>query len=265
MKIRLVSLGMLLISIAGLAGCGGDAARRVSGSSGMGHVRLLLTDAPSPYEAINLVVREVSIHRAGNDAGWEVIQSGTATYDLLQLRNGLFATLGVAPVPAGHYTQIRLKLDPGSNVVVGGITYPLFIPSGEQSGYKLVGEFDVPADDSVEVLLDLDGARSIHQTGNGRYMLRPTARIAIVEFTGSIAGAIAPAGASATVYALMAQDTVTNAVPAADGHFVLPALLPGIYSVAVHPDAGFRDTTLAGVTVRSGMTTSVGVIELTAQ
>jgi hypothetical protein len=230
----------------------------------MGQVRLMLTDAPGGFEAINLVVREVSIHRAGG-AGWEVIQSGTATYDLLQLRNGLFATLGVAPVPAGHYTQIRLKLDPGSNVVVDGVAHPLFIPSGEQSGYKLVGEFDVPADDSVEVIVDLDGARSIHETGNGRYMLRPTARIAVRDYTGSIDGAISPAGTAAIVYALMTPDTLTNAVPGANGHFVLPALVPGTYSVAVHPDSGYRDTTLTGVTVRSGATTPVGVIGLTPQ
>ncbi len=43
------------------------------------------------------------------------------------LRNGVFTTLALAHVPAEHYTQIRLKLGTGSNVMVGGVTYPLTV------------------------------------------------------------------------------------------------------------------------------------------
>src|SRR5262249_15373461 len=156
-------------------------------------------------------------HRGDDESGgWEIVKNDTATtYDLLQLRNGVFATLGIAPVPAGHYTQIRLKLDPGSNVVVGGTQFPLTVPSGLQSGYKLVGEFDVPANDSADVMLDFDAARSIHLTGNGRYMLRPTVRViaAPPAQTGAISGQISPAGTNAVVYALLPPDTVTSSMP----------------------------------------------------
>ena len=71
-------------------------------------------------------------------------------------------------MPAGHCTQIRLKLGAGSNVVVDGVTYPLTVPSGLQSGYKLVGEFDVPASGLVELALDLDAARSDDEAPRAR-------------------------------------------------------------------------------------------------
>jgi len=152
-------------------------------------------------------------------------------------------------------------------VVVDGTTYPLTVPSGMQSGYKLVGEFDVPDGGGVELTLDFDAARSIHRTGNGRYMLKPTVRVIVnhVDTTGDIIGHLLPEGVAATVYAISGPDTVQTAVAGADGRFDLAALLAGTYSVAVHPDTAYRDTTIEGVIVNAGATTDVGDVELTAK
>src|SRR5437867_1041099 len=118
------------------------------GRPGYGQVVLRMTDAPAALEAVNLVVKQVSIHRAGDEGeregedddslevevdddsldvdddsteahegGWEVLSEETRTFDLLQLRNGVLVTLATGTVPVGHYTQIRLKLGSGSNVV----------------------------------------------------------------------------------------------------------------------------------------------------
>ncbi|MEO7867441.1 MAG: DUF4382 domain-containing protein, partial [Candidatus Eisenbacteria bacterium] len=102
----------------------------------MGTMRVQMTDAPAVYQAVNLVIREVAVLREGSDStsGWQVIQPDSSSYDLLVLRNGVFTTIGSSLVPAGHYTQIRLKLSPGSTIVVDGVTYPLTVPSGLQSG-----------------------------------------------------------------------------------------------------------------------------------
>src|SRR5215510_6816201 len=129
MKTRSAALAIAVLCLIGALGCGKSTP---TSTSGMGWVHLSLSDASGPFDAVNLVVRQVSIHRGDDETGgWEVVKNDTAaTFDLLQLRNGVFATLGIAPVPAGHYTQIRLKLDPGSNVVVGGVPHPLTVPSG---------------------------------------------------------------------------------------------------------------------------------------
>ena len=139
----------------------------------------------------------------------------------------------------------------GANVVVNGTTYPLKVPSGMESGYKLIGSFDVPHGGAVELTLDFDAARSIVHTGNGKYMLKPTCRLIVntVQNTGAITGHLLPEGVAATVFAVADTDTVQTTSAGADGRFTLAQLLAGTYKVAIHPAATFRDTTLTGVNV----------------
>ena len=255
----LAALAMLVA----LAGC----SKQQSTAARLGHVSINLTDAPGDFEEVNLVVTGVSIHRGDEDSGgWETLKHDTTTYDLLQLRNGVFTQLGAGDVPAGHYTQVRLHIGEGSNVVVDGVVHPLTIPSGMQSGYKLVGEFDVPAGGGVELTLDFDAARSVLLTGNQQYKLKPTVRVIVnhVATTGAIIGHLLPEGVAASIYALAGTDTVQTTAAGSDGRFTLAALLPGSYSVAVHPTADYRDTTLTGVDVAAGATTDVGDVQLTA-
>jgi hypothetical protein len=243
----------------------------VSGTQGT--VRLQMTDAPGPYDAVNLVVNQVAIHRGlpdsleqggGSDStsGWEILSDQATTYDLMKLRNGVFATLAQAMVPAGHYTQIRLKLGAGSNVVVDGVPCPITVPSGMQSGYKLVGGFDVPANGLLDLGLDFDAARSIHQTGSGKYMLKPTCRVMPFSTAGAIAGRILPDSVLTSVYAIVGADTVASGLPGSGGIFRLTPLGAGIYTVALHPPAPYRDTLLAGIVVNPQQTTDLGDIQL---
>jgi hypothetical protein len=46
---------------------------------------------------------------------------------------------------------------------------------------KLNRQFDVPAGGATTILLDFDGDRSIHETGNGRYMMRPVIAVVSVQ------------------------------------------------------------------------------------
>ena len=261
MKKPLLAAALAGLALFALAGC----SKNPSTAAGLGRVTIHLTDAPGDFEQVNLVVNGVSIHR-GDDAegGWETLSDDTATFDLLELRNGVFTLLALGDVPAGHYDQIRLHLGAGSTVVVDGETHDLTVPSGMQSGYKLNGDFDVPDGGAVELTLDFDAARSIHQTGNGRYMLRPTVRVIVdaAASTGRIIGHLVPENVAATVFAITGSDTVQTSVPGSDGRFTLAALLAGTYSVAIHPDTGFADTTLTGVEVTAGETTDLGDIQL---
>ncbi|MHB8079940.1 MAG: DUF4382 domain-containing protein [Candidatus Krumholzibacteriia bacterium] len=148
-----------------------------STSPGGGTLQVSLADAPGDFDAVNIVVESVEVHRAGADSvsGWMTVDASPGTYDLLQLQNGVTAVLVDRALPAGDYTQMRLRLGAGSNVVVDGVTHPLVIPSGLQSGLKLNHPFTIENDAIYEVLLDFDALRSIHQTGmmGGQYLLRP--------------------------------------------------------------------------------------------
>jgi Domain of unknown function (DUF4382) len=250
----------------------------MSGTTGTMRVRM--TDKPGPdhVDAVNLVVTEVSVRAeesteaesdsdtvSVSEGGWQILSSTAKTYDLLELQNGVFTTIGEGTLPAGTYTQIRLKLGAGSTIVVDGTTYPLKVPSGMQSGLKLNGMFVVPAGGNTDVGLDFDASRSIHETGSGQWMLNPVVKVIAISMpsAGSIHGTVQPSGVATSIFAVQAPDTIGSASAAADGQFTFSVLPPGSYSLLFHPDSTYRDTTLTNVMVTAGATTEVDTVQLT--
>jgi len=251
--------GLVLTVVLAAGGCGTSTSTRPA----HGTLRVSLTDAPADYDSVILVIREVAVHLAGpDDGGWTSFVPGSPRYDLLRLRNGVFAELGTLLVQPGRYTQVRLLLDPGSYVVENGVRREIVIPSGLQTGLKLVGDFDVPAGMTVDLGIDFDAGRSFHETGSGKLMLKPVAKVHVIAHSGSIRGTVQPADPPSLVYALAGSDTAGTAVPGPDGGFVIAMLLPGSYTVAVDAPAAYRDTSLAGVGVTSGQVTDLGTIVL---
>jgi hypothetical protein len=224
----------------------------------MGQIQLHLTDAPAAFDAVNLVVEEVSANAGTGDTGWQVLSNQTTTIDLLALQNGVFTTLADARVPSGTYLQVRLKLGAGSNVVVNGVAYPLTIPSGMTSGLKLYGTFDVPADGLLSLQLDFDAARSIQQTGAGEFMLNPVVRMLPATEAGAITGIVLPAGSSAMVDVSQGGTSVASTWTGANGSFKVSVLPPGTYSVVINAVLGTQ--VFSNVVVTAGNTTSVGTV-----
>ena len=175
------------VAALGSYGCG-DSSTGPSGGSGTLNVRI--TDSPfSDAKAVVVKIKELSVHR--DDAPWETVAfpaaAPTWACDLKKLE-GPIDVLGGSVVPAGHYTQIRLVV--GTATIywenASGAATPcaadipapagtfsaLEIPSGE---VKLNRGFDLAADGTTTVTLDFDGDKSIqiHETGNGRFIMRP--------------------------------------------------------------------------------------------
>ncbi len=157
-----------------LSGCNG-----ISPTSGEGKIRIYLVDSPAVFEEVNIVVERVEVHQADADpeSGWAVVNNTAATYDLLELTDGASAVLGEAALSAGHYTQIRLFIGMGSNVLVGGQEKSLTIPSGVQTGVKLIHQFEILEGEMYELTLDFDAARSVVTAPPGQYLLTPVIRI----------------------------------------------------------------------------------------
>jgi hypothetical protein len=250
-----------LLSLAVLSGC----SKNLSPTTGTMNIQL--TDAPGDFQAVNLVVTQVAVQHADGNGGWEVLSSQTRAVDLLKLRNGVFTTLGLSMVPAGHYNQMRLMLGAGSNVVIDNTMHPLRIPSSLQSGLKLGGTFDVPSQGNCDLVLDFDVARSIVADGDGGFSLKPVIRCVITSLPdakpGAIHGAVAPSGVMASVFVLQNADTVASTMTASDGQFTVLLMPAGTYSLGVHPRAGYQDASVGNVVVSSGATTDVGTVSLT--
>ncbi len=129
-----------------------------------------------------MYIAEVKVKPSGSPV--ERFPSTLGLVDLLTLQNGVSELLGQDVVAAGSYQFIELLLDESQSYVVPidtGVPEDLKIPSEK---IKIKGAaFDVLADGSTVVTIDFDAEKSLKQTGNGRYQLKPF--VSIVEVSQS--------------------------------------------------------------------------------
>lgn len=203
-------LGIALVSCSGGgSGMVGNTGDTNSGNSGIGGgnigtLSLGLTDGPPPrdtYEAIYVTIKEIRVNH--EDKGWETLNGPDLnlpqTFNLLELVNGIIADLGAVELEAGHYNQMRLMLgtepvgeqhDYPNYLILKGDDeqIPLKVPSGYQTGIKLVKGFDIEHKGSTELVLDFDALKSIVKAGkSGKYLLKPTIKV-IESVTYSVEG-----------------------------------------------------------------------------
>ena len=275
---RFVSAAVVALVIAwaglGLSGCSDSSG---PSSDGVGTLQLLLVDAPAVegIEALTIVFSEVLIHQSAsapdNDAAWitlvdETTEEADRTFDLLELVNGVTAVLGEEELEAGHYTQLR-AIVASAEVTINGTTYPVFVPSGEQSGLKFVSGFWVHPDVITRLTLDFDASRSLIAVppGSDNYTLKPTARLVQTTLSGTISGVVSPAGPDRLVIAVADGDTITSTYADSEtGAYKLMALLAGTYDV--HFSApGFVTVIESEVAVVAGMDTGEVSVTLTLE
>jgi hypothetical protein len=193
---RRLTLALFAMTALGFTfSCGGEVGEPLR--SGQSRLAIELVDAPNTaVKEINVTIARVTAHSA--EKGWiDLRKDGKLTVDLLKLKEYALQ-LGIADLPAGKVTQIRLYLAEGStqNVVLpNGERIALKVPSGVQSGIKIHGPFGLASCNQTKVTLDFDGHKSIwvHPTGQGdEWVLRPvihakrvvTTRVPCVENTG---------------------------------------------------------------------------------
>ena len=253
-----------VLSIFVLIGCS-DQTTNVDPVDQNGRLKMYLIDSPAALDSVIICVTRVEVHKAGNDStsGWFVINDSTRYFDLLQLTNGASAILGDTSLTAGQYTQIRLFIGDGSYVIDQGIKHFLEVPSGSQSGLKLIHQFTIESNKLYELLLDFNVEKSIVITGNGQYKLKPTIKVTPVVISGSISGQVLPLDAQPTIWTVYGIDTITTYTDL-QGHFKLMGLLQGLYDVNIIPlnTMVYRDTVITGVQVIANQETDIGTVTL---
>lgn len=262
MKIALLST-LLILGLMFLSSCNRhDTTEPPASKSGTLIVKMV--DTPGDYHQVNIVVDSVQVHVSNSDTvtGWINLNRVQATYDLLTLVNGVDAVIGKAQLPVGNYSQIRLFIGNGSNVVVNDITYSLTIPSGSESGLKLNVHATIQADVIYTIILDFDANRSIIKTGNDDYKLKPVIRVITTGITGLIVGVVSPPIPHSEVWGFSINDTISTFTDTL-GRFKLIYLPPAIYSVKIVPgDILYQDTTLTNIEVLANQTTNLDTINL---
>lgn len=256
---------LIILSFLGLfiySGCSDESTNPVD--EGNGRMKIYLVDSPSSFDSVIICVTSVEVHKADGDStsGWLTINDSLRYFDLLLLRNGASAVLGDTSLAAGHYTQIRLIIGDGSYVVDGGIKHDLEIPSGSQTGIKLIHQFTIESGKVYELLLDFNVEKSIVITGTGQYQLKPTIRVIPVVISGSISGQVSPPDALPVIWTVKGTDTITTYADLL-GFFKLMALYEGSYNVNITPtNPIYADTVIAGVQVIANQDTDIGTIVL---
>ena len=204
-------LGIVLLVVALLpAGCGGG-----GGGSSKGTLQVALTDNANPeFSKVVVAVEEIRVVPPGaaqdsTTGKLPVVASfdKPLSINVLDLKYQQ-QLLGKNLVPAGDYHQLRLVVSPNTDptnpanyVVLASdpteTRIPLTLPSGQESGLKLVGHFSVTEGQSTAVVLDFDPGKAVVEAGgSGNWNFKPTGiRVVRVKDTqdtyGSLSGLVA--------------------------------------------------------------------------
>jgi Domain of unknown function (DUF4382) len=284
----------LATTLLGLAACGG-------GDSGTGMVKMSVADAPVDG-AQAVVVKFTGVELTGNSGSPVTITfAQPETIDLLTQSGTASAVLFNQPIPAGKYGQIRLMVmadgDPSNSYITlsDGTMHGLQIPSGAETGLKLVSGFTVSSSGVVDYTIDFDLRKAITcPTGQSPVCtLKPTERLVDNTTVGNIQGVVSntlvPNGCTPGVYLYSgtmstpedmnstapASDTnqpITSKVPVASSqppyYYQFTFLPPGTYTVAFtcqaaldNPDQADSAVTFSpvktAVSVTANMSTTV--------
>jgi hypothetical protein len=177
---------------AAISACGGSGS---SDSEATGTASFDVTDAPTAqFSEVIITFTGVSVKPANGEA-IDFTFDEAKTLDLLTLQGGESTPLlGDKEIPAGDYEWVRLTLDVDNSYVTeeDGSQKTLFIPSGAQTGLKLVSGFTIAQGGDHNFTVDFDVRKSIvnPQGGQADYYLKPALRLIDNLEVGSISGQV---------------------------------------------------------------------------
>lgn len=258
----IVVLVMILFAIASVfTGCSKD--------DPSARIIVTLTDSPGDFDAVNVDIEAIEVHRQmGNqESGWISLGNiNSGVYDLLELTNGTEVVLTDTEYPAGQISQMRLILGEHNTLETDGQTIDLTVPSGAESGLKLIVNENLIAGLTYTFKLDFDAARSVVKSGgSGSYNLKPVIRVITEATSGGIIGTVNPASENVAVYAMQGMDTLGTSYAIENvTEFLIGGLSEGTYDVIFDPGemSTLQSITSENVVVVVGIITEMDPVTL---
>jgi PKD repeat protein len=141
-------------------------------------VNLTVTDFnnSTAWDVTYTIIDAEEEENGDGNAGWFTIVNESQTFDLIALQD-VTDVLGEKTLAAGKYTQVRLTIEKAEITVNESgehVVHDLKIPSGN---IKLTKGFWIYENETTVLTLDFDIHESVHKTGSGKYMLKPTIKI----------------------------------------------------------------------------------------
>ncbi|MGB5335637.1 MAG: DUF4382 domain-containing protein [Woeseiaceae bacterium] len=168
-----------------LAGCGGSGSGSDTPGNGMGVFNLSVSDGGIVAAKVCIKFDGIQLKKADEDAPIDIVfgENESQIVNLLAQQGANSQPITSAQVPAGNYQWIRLMVDAskGNNagladadptdpacladdgsylITEGGMHYSLFIPSGDQSGLKLIKDITIPVNASGDYTAEWDLGKS---------------------------------------------------------------------------------------------------------
>jgi len=226
---------------------------------GTSRVTFKLTDAPGPYDEVNVEITGLQVIINDSIVDLEVEEG---VYNLLDFVNGQDTLIVEDEVPSGKLSQVRLILGDENTIKIGEETYECKTPSAQQSGLKLNVHADFLQGVAYEYTIDFDAARSIVETGNGKFILKPVLRVFTNSVSGAIKGVVRPIEAKPVVHAINeAKDTTSVLADPVTGNFMFMGMGAGTYKVSFIPLDPFKDSLLTGIQVKNGTITTLDTLK----
>jgi len=294
----LVFHGLIVTAaLLGVTSCGGG--------DGGGSAQMKLSVADAPVDGAQaVVVKFTGVELTGNSGNPVTINfTQPKTIDLLKDSGTATAVLFNQPIPAGKYGQIRLMVvadgDPSNSYIrlSDGTMHGLQVPSGSESGYKLVSGFSVPSSGVVDYTIDFDLRKDLTCPAGQSPVctLKPADRLvdntAVGNIQGVVSNSLIPNGCTPGVYlysgTVTAPEDMNSSAPATDTNLPISSkapvadsqppyyyqftfLPPGSYTVAFTCQAAADDPDKAdsavtfvpiktGVSVTANMTTTADI------
>lgn len=200
-------LAALAATLLAVAGCGGSGySDDEMDPNATGRLSIGITDAPvDEAAAVVIAMTEFEFKPVDEDEPpfRVAVEGAPRQLNLIDFTDGAAAIIiDGEEVPAGDYEWMRIYFDESLSYVqleTDGTMYPLFIPSGAQTGYKLVQGFTVPTNDEVTYMLDFDVRKSLLEppglglvNGVRTFLLKPVVRMMNVADAGAVTGAVDP-------------------------------------------------------------------------
>ncbi len=239
MRQLFIAISLLFLGFA-LTQCGDD-------EKSTGRLSIELTDKPFPTDMVseaNVTITKIEARQKGvEDSEFIVLSEESASFNLLDLTNGVTANLVDLEVPVGAYDLVRLYVSEASIVLSSGESFDLNVPSGAQTGIKIFikPEIVVAGGLTSDLILDFDVSRSFKPQGSANsptgFIFSPVIKATNESIAGSLGGTVldsldAPAvGAQISVYAADTLNTTSFADES--GNYEVLGLEGGLYDLIV--------------------------------
>ncbi|HEX5786862.1 MAG TPA: DUF4382 domain-containing protein [Woeseiaceae bacterium] len=204
----------MLAAVLGLTGCGSSGGD--GSDNGTGYLSLGVSDAPV-HDATKVCIAfdHIEFKVAGDGAPFTVDLGAVLNVNLLEFQGANAAPLlFMEPMPVGAYEYMRLGVnaraggtggtgdDPGSELCAGeesyiafedGTVHNLFVPSGDERGLQINGDFVIAVDQTANFTIEVDLMRSlVTPPGLAPDMIfKPTLKLVNNLEVGTLLGAVA--------------------------------------------------------------------------